>query len=664
VEAHAVYGGIGDSMVIEVPRPTKESGQRSISQDDMYLTRYIPQWGRNTGISAEAWRSLVMNQPIAVISRETLISNMLSLDWKVSAKDSKKQDELQGVVKHYTKLIEKGGDWLGLDYSGLLEWIMTDLLDLPFGGAAEVGRRNDAENGRVIWFKPLDAGTLYPTLNRDYPVMQWHPSMDKVVWFPKHAISRTYMSPRPELMKEGWGLAPPEKVILALEALWRGDKYYANLLLDIPPVGILDLGDMEKGAALEWVESFRNFMDGSNASKIPVLYEHTTKPDFISLGNVPNDIMYDRISTKFAAIVASAYGLSLSDIGLQTASASGETLAGSIRQERRTQRTGIAVAKKKLTAFFNAILPETLEFSFIDYDDEQNTARARARLANATAFGIYIDKGVLDRGEARRQLIRDGMVTISIPEEPPEVEESQGVDETNNQVGMLGDPVAASSGGQGEVRLSSLEIVKSDKFEGEVTEMVRSLSDALSKQIGEASVSLGKEEIDEMIMRSLFDEDEMGVDEMCDKSWEGSSTSITASDGLTEELSAILVNRIAEEVSAFRSNEFLEGKSDELPNPNEILYEVENLVRENGKIVADDFVANLSNEIRQFVGMTTLYMLKGALLDGVTIDSDTPIDYDSVVYRVSEQIVSKFDDIMHTCVNNEIEKLTEEVKNG
>ena len=62
--------------------------------------------------------------------------------------------------------------------------------------------------------------------------------------------------------------------------------------------------------------------------------------------------------------------------------------------------------------------------------------------------------------------------------------------------------------------------------------------------------------------------------------------------------------------------------------------------------------------------MTALYMLKDSLLDAMTIDSDNPMDYDSVVCRVSEQIISKFDDMAHTCVNNEIDKLLEEVKNG
>src|SRR3972149_9549682 len=116
---------------------------------------------------------------------------------------------------------------------------------------------------------------------------------------------------------------------------------------------------MEMDSALQWADSYKNFLAGkSSAFKIPILYEHTTKTEFISFGKVPNDIMFDRITLKYAAIVAAAYGMSLGDIGLQTTSASGETLAGSIRQERRTKRTGFARAKKKIKYLIESFLPD------------------------------------------------------------------------------------------------------------------------------------------------------------------------------------------------------------------------------------------------------------------------------------------------------------------
>jgi len=403
------------------PLPTREPDQRSTNLSSAYLTRFIPAWQRPVGWNTNMWRAWVMNQPVAIICRETLIANLLSLDWKITPRDMRFKDELEGTIRHYTKLIEKGGNnpELELDYSTLVEWIAADLLDTPFGGAAEVGRKNDAENGRVLWLKPLDAATMYPTLNKDFPAVQYYNGVDAIP-FPQHAISRTYMTPRPYMDRQGWGMAVPEKVYFALEMLSRGDKYYANLLLDIPTAGLLDLGDMEQSSAEQWVESFKVFMgDTEQAFRIPVLYEHNNPVQFIPFGKVPNDIMFDNITMKYAAIVASAYGMTLTDIGL--GGQSGNTLAGAIRSDAKYRNTGFARAKTKIQYFFDQILPDTLQFNFIDYDHELNVAMGRARLASATAFNTFITMKAFSPQEIRNQAIADGLFSITIPDElPPE----------------------------------------------------------------------------------------------------------------------------------------------------------------------------------------------------------------------------------------------------
>jgi len=446
---------------------TKNPGQRSLDISDAYLARFTPGFNQPPNVDANAWRNIVGAQPVATTCRDTLISSILSLDWKITVRDSKLQDELAGTINHYTRLLERSGYGSALDYTSHVEWIAGDLLDTPFGGAAEIGRKGDSENGRVMWIEPLDAGTLYPTLNHEFPVVQYY--LGQQIAFPKHAISRVYMRPRPRIEYKGWGIAPPETIFLALNMLARGDVYYANLLLDIPTTGILDLGDMEKDSALEWVDAYRDLLaNGGNASfKIPVLYEHQNEIKFVPFGKVPNDIMFDRITLKYAGLVAAAYGMSLSDIGISTTSNGGETLAGTIRSERKTRKTGFARLKKKLKFYFEQILPPMLQFNWIDYDDEVNIALGRARLANATAFKIYKDTGMITAKEGRQQLIADGMFTISMPEDIPD-DGTQATPETSTGVktgNVLGHPVAPSMGGQGEVRKSfvdrtNFEVVK------------------------------------------------------------------------------------------------------------------------------------------------------------------------------------------------------------
>jgi len=317
------------------------------------------------------------------------------------------------------------------------------------------------------------------------------------------------MSPRTEILREGWGMAPPEKVYFALEMLRRGDSYYSNLLLDTPPAGLLDLGDMEKDSAYDWARAFRAFQAGDPSSfAIPILYEHTTDVKFIPFGKVPNDIMYDRITLKYAAIVTAAYGLSLSDIGLQTTSASGETLAGSIRQERRTRRTGIARAKKAIKRFMENFLPDTLQFNLIDPDDEVNVAMGRARLSYFTAMkqSSEIGGGLFSRKEMRQQAIKDGMMSSEFPEDIPEdVDFDDGTSDSGvkDRPGMLGSPESAASGGHGDVRLSSVSVNKSKDFERYVKGFVEDIVNQAGKPIIAAKKSISEDDI--YMVRSMVD---------------------------------------------------------------------------------------------------------------------------------------------------------------
>lgn len=500
------------TSILNVPQPTpaRNPRQKSVDASDLFLTRFTPPWSRPASLPANSWRMWVLNQPVAVVCRETLIANLLALDWKITPVNSKYKEELEPTIKYYTKLFKNGGEYagLGLDFSGLIEWVVGDLLDIPFGGAAEVGRKGGSENGRVQWIRPMDGGTLYPTLNQDYPIVQYYPNISTdIVVFRPWEFSRTYMSPHSFILREGWGMAPPEKVYFALDMLTKGDKYYANLLLDIPTAGILDLGDMEKSSAEEWITAFKTFVnDNTTSFKIPVLYEHNNPVEFISLGKVPNDIMFNHITLKYAALVAAAYGMSLSDIGLQTTSASGETLAGSIRQERRTRKTGFARVKAKMKFFFDTILPDTLEFSWIDYDDELNVALGKARLATSQAFKTVQDQGLFSDQELRSQWIQDGLISIALPDEiPPDAQRYEppvaspfggGKPKVggNKEPEMINaDAKAPSSGGEGEIR-------KSFTFKSKP----KVISSLVSTLIGEIVPKI-------IAIRSLYDEDYQGV---------------------------------------------------------------------------------------------------------------------------------------------------------
>jgi hypothetical protein len=567
--------------------------------------------------------------------RETLIANLLNLDWKITPRNATYKKELEAPVKYYTRFLQQGGEYLGTDYTGLVEWIAGDVLDLPFGGAAEIGRKGDTPGGRVAWLRPLDAGTLYPTLNAEYPIVQYYQGYDAVS-FPYWTIARTYLSPQSYIYREGWGMAPPEKAYFAINLLNTGDKYYANLLLDVPTAGILDLGDMEKSSAEEWIGAFKTFVnDTATSFKIPVLYEHNNKVEFIPFGKVPNDIMFDRITMKYAALLGAAYGASPSDIGMQSSSSSGETLAGSIRDERKTRKTGFARLKQKMKYFFDRILPESLEFNFVDYDDELNVALGRARLASATAFNLWQTNGNLSQQEVRSQIIQDGLITISIPDKLPKdakaKQEAKFWHDTLGNAGtdpnsqkkkpgepeVVGNPKAPSGGGEGDIKkLASLVVkAKSNALEN----FIEKISKSIIPNVLDALNGYGEDEIyviKSVVNESLFGDDVLGLQE-------------------------ILRNTVSKKHLVD-----LKFAQDEL----------ETLV---GKENVEQVSKSIQDGVNSFLAKTIAFVINDVVFAQDVIDQAESIQYDSIVSDVYQRIVDSLDDFISVHISDEINKITE-----
>lgn len=422
-----------------------------------YFMRNIPLWNPPAWQEADAWRKFVEKQPIAAICRDTIANYLNSLDWAIVARDSEKQDELKPRIKYYTKLLERGNAYYyDIDFASHIEWIIKDLFTLPFGTASEIGRLDDDPSGKVVWIRPIDGGTLAPTLNFDFPLVQVAPNTGlNPVYLPRQFVSRIFLSPRTEIRREGWGYAPPERIWRAIEMMYAGDNYYAQLLLNTPEAGILDLGDLDETSATEWVKSLRDLLYGVNPLKIPVLYGHEKPATWIPFGKPPSEIMYDSVTMRYAAILTAGYGLTLSDIGFPASSNGGDTLAGTIRMERVGNSSGKAIAKKKTEAYWNRILPDSLKFTWIDYDDERNVSRGRARLASAQASQLWIAGKIFKPSEIRRQNIADGLFSIPVPEkiDPNDPEfpiEQSAFGGGGSKPKSLGNPVNPSQGGQGE----------------------------------------------------------------------------------------------------------------------------------------------------------------------------------------------------------------------
>lgn len=381
-----------------------------------YLRRVLPAYGAPGWLHSAQWRQFVRNQPLAVVCRDTLLNNLKALEWDIVASEPEEATnwEVKQAIRYYRDLFEGlDGDFdLHIDVMG------QDYLDLPFGACSEVIRETDDKFSPVLAVEHIDASTLWPTLDDEYPVMQQTPNVPaSPVIFPASAVNRMIYSPRPELLRKGWGMAPPEKVYLALEMLYRGDTYYWKLLLDTPEAGVLDLLDMTEESANKWLEGMRSLFQGIDPMKVPVLYEHTNAAVWIPFGRPPTDMLYDKAMLYYGQVLTAGYGLRISDIGLEEGRGGG-TLAGVIRAERQTRRTGLANLREAFRNYFNRMLPKDpypiIKFIWIERDDEAIVARGRSMIAMGQAFQALIGVGVIDRAEARQELVASGLMETDI----------------------------------------------------------------------------------------------------------------------------------------------------------------------------------------------------------------------------------------------------------
>ena len=111
------------------------------------------------------------------------------------------------------------------------------------------------------------------------------------------------------------------------------------------------------------------------------------------------------------------------------------------------------------------MLPPSLEMKYTDIDDELAVSLGRARLASMTAIGLMIDKGTISPQEGRLQLLSDGLLSISIPEELPEDAVPQNQNPTGERPGLLGKPISPSQGGYGEIKAELFDSLMEDSQE-------------------------------------------------------------------------------------------------------------------------------------------------------------------------------------------------------
>lgn len=425
----------------------------------LFIQRQVPLWSAPQWLNAERWRRLVYNQPVLAVCQDALISDVIASEWQIRPRDAKMEDKLAPEIEHYTRVFNPD---MGSGIRGFDPWVtrgLQDFLTLPVGWNNELVRwpvnggpfSSPHHKGHVDKIVFIDGATISPTYDPNLIMVQRiKQDMTRTVYFEDREIGRLIWSPRVELELSGYGMAPPERVYLAVEALYRGDKYYANLLLDTPEAGLLDLLDIDLEDMEKWSKSQRELMTGVDPFKITILYGHDEPAQFIPFGRPPTDILFNELSLKYAQFVHSGYGLTLTDTGLGDPQ---KTLAGSIRDERRSQRSGYSRTREAIKTFADEeVLPPDLEFVWVIMDEERRVQAGRSFVLYSQTIKNLSDAGIIDSTIAQAVLKREGFLEES-DELPGQVLPKQNPFTGNGgeMIQQEVDNVPAQEGGRGDI---------------------------------------------------------------------------------------------------------------------------------------------------------------------------------------------------------------------
>lgn len=441
----------------------KKPQGKAITQDP-YIFRQPFQWTAYRGPgTAETWRTLAANQPIAELCKQKLSLHAQATEWSIEAKEAKEADEYKEDIEYYTKLL----DHPAMPFDEWIDLMINDMLDLPQGATSELVRwkpgkgplKHGHENGHVHEIHFVDGATVRPTGDREIPVVQQ--VSNHVVYFEQLEVARMLHGRRPELKLQGYSRPPLEKAYLAIQMLYYGDAYYAKYLMDTPEAGILYLGDMDQESATEWLDGFRALFGGASPFKVPVIAGTEKPPQWTPFSLDPSKIAYDQTIERYGKIVAASYGLKMSDLGLDGGQ---ETLAGKIRDERAFMGTGMGAILIKIENMINSrILPDYLVFRFKVHSEETIIQKMRARLMAGQAAKVLEEAQIATAAELQQQFKLEGLLTVPLEApsgNPPPTEPLAEHDlptearqnPTNGQVRNEMERVPVAEGGEGDIR--------------------------------------------------------------------------------------------------------------------------------------------------------------------------------------------------------------------
>ena len=369
------------------------------------------------------------------------------LDWVLEGEDPDEK-------AYFTKLLENADADDSGGWEVFLSRILKDAMEVPFGGAAEIGAFGD---GVVAWVSHIDGATMIPTFDPRTPYAQVSPfglTVGPPIAFKPAQIGRVRWQAQSDLRAYGWTITPVQDSLPAIQALLRADRFWQSFLIDGPPPGILDIPGWDEQEAQTWYDSWKTMLAGISPLKVPILAgsnRENKTAQFIEFAKSPAETQMLAVIKSYAETVTACFGMSLGDLGLFGQEL---RLAGATKLIELTQRQGMAKLMRGVKSMIDLdILPDGLEFKWSELDLQDELRKEQAKEIGSRRLKNLVDSGMLSSDNGRLVALAEGIIppdvideTLELVAEPDELTQENTAEALGPESEPTGEGVATELG--------------------------------------------------------------------------------------------------------------------------------------------------------------------------------------------------------------------------
>lgn len=370
----------------------------------------------------------------------TLKHQLAGLSWRVLTEDGEETPE----TAYYTLLLEQARDADGtvIGLEGFVERLAGDVLMANEGANYEIFRvPRGPFRGVPVNLLYIDGAQMQPTGNPKMPYRQYI-DRDNVVLFDPFSIGRVRWESYQDARLVFYNLHPVIKAYVAISMLSAEDDYQFELMTQIIPQGIMNLGSgFDRKKALEWKAGWEAAKVGGKLNDIALLYG-SADAEFIPFNPPPSDLPFSESGYWYLTTLTALFEMSPFDLGFMTQI---NTKAGSEMTVEVSRGKGI----KHLTTVIQCsleqnVLPEGLVMEFEDIDPVDDLKDSQVRANNAAAISDAVKNLWITPAQAVEEARRLGVFDVSTPEMDAEEETNKKPepDPTPQQDDMVADTVA------------------------------------------------------------------------------------------------------------------------------------------------------------------------------------------------------------------------------